>query len=169
MCVVTWGIETAPYQVVDTTQTYEERVYPEQKWVTTWCLSVSHHDATNDMFHKLFNYIAGQNDEGIKIDMTAPVTTLVQPGEGPNCENNFTMSFYVPAVHQDNPPTPTNPDVRFHGFTKDEDWITNAALLAEDLQAADQEDVDFHTYYTAGYDSPFVIFNRTNEVWFMKH
>lgn len=43
--------------------------------------------------------------------MTAPVTILVQPGEGPNCENNFTESFYVPAAHQDNPPTPINPNV----------------------------------------------------------
>ncbi|ROT70102.1 putative heme-binding protein 2-like isoform X1 [Penaeus vannamei] len=47
----------------------------------------------------------------MEIDMTAPVTTRVNPGEGPNCENNFTMSFYVPAAHQDNPLTPTKPNM----------------------------------------------------------
>nr|XP_027221735.1 heme-binding protein 2-like [Penaeus vannamei] len=132
------------------------------------------------MFRNCSN-IDGQNDAAMKIDMTAPVTTLVIPGEGPNCENNFTMSFYVPAAHQDNPPTPTNPDVyieerpelhvfsrRFHGFANDEDWIVNAAQLHDDLVAAGEEGVDFQTYYTAGYDSPYVIIGRNNEVWFMK-
>nr|XP_027221723.1 heme-binding protein 2-like isoform X2 [Penaeus vannamei] len=183
VCQLALAIESAPYDLVNSAETYEERVYPAQKWVTTSHLSISHHEATSDvMFRKLFNYIDGQNDAAMKIDMTAPVTTLVIPGEGPNCENNFTMSFYVPAAHQDNPPTPTNPDVyieerpelhvfsrRFHGFANDEDWIVNAAQLHDDLVAAGEEGVDFQTYYTVGYDSPFVIIGRNNEVWFMKN
>ena len=28
--------------------------------------------------------------------MTAPVATKVDPGAGPNCENTFTVSFYIP-------------------------------------------------------------------------
>ncbi|ROT72786.1 putative heme-binding protein 2-like isoform X1 [Penaeus vannamei] len=87
--------------------------------------------------------------------MTTPVTTLVIPGEGPSCGNNFTMSFYVPAAHQDNPPTPTNPDVyieerpelhifsrRFQGFVSDKDWIVTAVQLHDDLVAASEEGIE---------------------------
>ena len=63
------------------------------------------------MFRKLFNYIAGQNDKQEKIAMTAPVSILIEPGAGPNCESTFSMAFYVPAVFQENTPQPTNPDV----------------------------------------------------------
>ncbi|KAK4306962.1 hypothetical protein Pmani_021239 [Petrolisthes manimaculis] len=171
-----------PYQVVNTAETYEERIYPARKWVTSKIFSISYEEAGDIMFHRLFDYIDGQNVDGIKVDMTSPVTVLVQPGEGPNCENTFTESFYVPSIHQDNPPKPTNPDVyieerpelhvfsrRFHGFTNDQDWITNAAQLAEDLLTDGMDEgVNFSTYYTAGYDSPYTIFNRTNEVWLMK-
>merc|ERR1712142_92325 len=182
VCHLALAIEMAPYEVVNSAEKYGERVYPAQKWVTTSYLSISHEEATNDvMFRKLFNYIDGQNDADIVIDMTSPVTTLVMPGEGPNCENNFTMSFYVPAVHQDNPPTPNNKDVyiedrpelhvfsrRFPGFTTDEIWISEAAKLHDDLVAAGEEGINYDTYYTVGYDAPFVIVGRTNEIWFMK-
>ncbi|XP_042876556.1 heme-binding protein 2-like isoform X2 [Penaeus japonicus] len=181
VCHLGHAIESAPYTVVNSAESYEERVYPAQKWITTSILSISHDVATSVTFYRLFDYIDGQNDAGMKIDMTAPVTTLVIPGEGPNCENNFTDSFYIPSVHQASPPTPTNPDVyieerpelhvfsrRFHGFASDEDWIVNAAQLHDDLVAAGEEGVDYQTYYTVGYDSPFVIIGRNNEVWFMK-
>lgn len=57
----------------------------------------------------------------------------------------------------------------FHGFASDDDFIFNAATLLEELLAAGVEGLNVETYYTAGYDSPFVIFNRTNEVWIMKN
>ena len=95
-------IESAPYTVVEVKDGYEIRDYPASKWVSTDGYDLHVHDSqqADDMFQKLFNYIDGQNAEGVKIDMTAPVTIFIIPGAGPNCESNFTMSFYIPDVHQ---------------------------------------------------------------------
>lgn len=42
--------------------------------------------------------------------MTAPVLTMITPGQGPACENNFTMLFFMsPEVKT--PPTPTEKGV----------------------------------------------------------
>ena len=43
--------------------------------------------------------------------MTGPVSMRILPGEGPNCESNYTMSFYIPSDLQDSPPAPSDPDV----------------------------------------------------------
>ncbi|XP_063585861.1 heme-binding protein 2-like [Penaeus indicus] len=176
VCHLGLGIEMPPYNVTSSTDTYEERVYPARKWVSSF-----QSGSDSDLFNKLFNYIDGQNEAGIKVDMTAPVTTLFVPCQGLRCATNYTMSFYVPAAHQDSPPTPTNPDVyiedrpelhvfsrRFHGFASHKDYFDNAAQLHDDLVAAGEEGVEYDTFYAVGYDSPFVIVGRNNEVWFVK-
>jgi hypothetical protein len=49
---------------------------------------------------KLFNYISGANSANAKIEMTAPVLTKIEPGQGPACNSAFTMSFYQPWKYQ---------------------------------------------------------------------
>lgn len=49
---------------------------------------------------RLFDYIGGQNEPGVKINMTAPVVTKVEHGDGPFCKSNFTVSFFVPFAEQ---------------------------------------------------------------------
>merc|ERR1711962_1919508 len=179
---VGYAIESAPYGDIQTTERYEERHYPARKWISTMSYSISYDDVQSDMFGKLFNYIDGGNDQGMKIDMTTPVTTLVVPGAGPNCESNFTMSFLIPEVHTEAPPAPTNPDVfveerpelpslftrTFHGFAHENDYIQEAAALAQDLNSAGEDGVNYDTWYIVGYDAPFVTINRRNEVWFLR-
>lgn len=110
--------------------------------------------------------------------MTAPVATKVVPGAGPNCESTFTVSFYIPPVHQADPPKPTNPDVfieefpemsvytrSFGGFADDDQFLNEARALSGLLK---ERKVHEDFYFTAGYDSPFKLFNRTNEVWLVK-
>lgn len=47
---------------------------------------------------------------GQKIAMTAPVLMMIMPGQGPACEDNFTMSFFMsPKVK--NPPAPSQKEV----------------------------------------------------------
>lgn len=42
----------------------------------------------------------------VRVDMTSPVLTYVEPGPTPNSPATMTMSFLVPADHQHNPPDP---------------------------------------------------------------
>jgi hypothetical protein len=56
--------------------------------------------AMRGAFMKLFEYISGANSQKAKIPMTAPVLTAINPGDGPNCESTFTMSFYNPYTYQ---------------------------------------------------------------------
>lgn len=90
---------------------YEERLYPARKWVRTQMKNISRDAASSPMFWKLFNYISGQNDKQVKIPMTAPVSVLIEPGSGPNCESTFTMAFYIPSAFEEDTPVPTDPDV----------------------------------------------------------
>merc|ERR1711962_1727496 len=179
---VVYAIESAPYDVIQTTESYEERHYPARKWISTMSYSISYDDVQSHVFGKLFNYIDGGNDQGMKIDMTTPVTTLVVPGAGPNCESNFTMSFLIPEVHTEAPPAPTNPDVfveerpelpsvfvrQFKGFAFEDDYIREAAALAFDLNSAGEDGINYDTWYIVGYNGPYAIVNRRNEVWFLK-
>merc|ERR1712107_422734 len=100
-------LEVAPYTVTKEHKGWEEREYAAMKWVSTDAFDVMPHDGPDHKeAYKLFNYISGQNSEKMKIPMTAPVSMMIIPGEGPNCESNYTMSFYIPDNLQANPPQP---------------------------------------------------------------
>ncbi|GFO23157.1 heme-binding protein 2 [Plakobranchus ocellatus] len=173
------GLQTPEFVVVDSTKDYEERKYPAGKWVSTTEKNMSHKDATSAAFRRLFKYIQGENQEKQNVEMTAPVTTKVIPGEGPNCESTFTMSFYIPSEHQEKPPKPINPAVfveerpeqtvfvsTFGGFGDDEKWIKQGQELSKAIGDESKYVTDF--YYTVGYDAPFKLVGRRNEVWFVK-
>ncbi|XP_031550117.1 ubiquinone biosynthesis monooxygenase COQ6, mitochondrial-like [Actinia tenebrosa] len=130
-------------------------------------------------FMRLFDYIEGANNKSVKIPMTAPVLNQIQPAQGPYCKNNFTVNFFVPFNLQANPIPPTSKDVfissmpamcayvkTYSGFgSNTDDILKNAAALAEAL-SKDRLGDTYHKeyYYYAGYDSPFKLFDRTNDV-----
>ncbi|CAL4144097.1 unnamed protein product, partial [Meganyctiphanes norvegica] len=98
-------------------------------------------------------------------------------------EFNFTMSFLIPEVLISNTPVPSNskvfieerPDLpsvlvrQFPGFAHDGDFIREADKLESDLRAAGEEDIDLETCYLVGYDGPYTIVDRRNEVWFTRN
>lgn len=174
------GLDKPAYEVLSSEKNYETRKYHPAKWVSTAVQSMEHEKARSAGFQRLFQYITGENKSEMKVEMTAPVSTRVEPGAGPNCESTFTVSFFIPPEHQENPPQPKNPNVfieerpgfeayvrSFGGFANEDSWVTEAKKLSEDLKEKTSEiRPDF--WYTAGYNSPFQLFGRTNEIWFVK-
>merc|ERR1711951_6832 len=171
--------EEAPYEVLLEFDGFEMRKYPAIKWISTDVQDVMPHDGPehSKAFYRLFHYIDGSNDANAKIPMTAPVTMRIMPGEGPNCESNYTMSFFIPIDFQTSTPQPTEEGVyieerpefhvvarRFGGFPTDLTFSAEAATLYS--LAVEKEflpkDVPL---WTAGYSGPSVIINRRNEVW----
>ncbi|XP_063773498.1 heme-binding protein 2 isoform X2 [Pseudophryne corroboree] len=157
---------------------YEMRQYEPAKWVSTEVKSMKDWDSAVSVgFMRLFNYIQGSNAKNVKVEMTAPVTTYVEPGAGPACESTFTISFYIPTEHQDDPPQPSESSVfvterpgttvyvrSFGGYTNGAKNLEHISKLSEHLKQ-DGKVFDENVYYSAGYDSPFKPINRHNEVW----
>jgi len=172
------GLGCPEFKIVNTTSEYEERLYKKSNWVSTTLLGMDLDDASGKMFMRLFGYISGNNVRKEKIAMTAPVIDRIIPGQGPACENNFTMSFFMDPVVTD-PPQPTEKDVflsslpeqrvyvkYFGGFAKKEVWLENALALGDAL-TKDGKKFNKDHFFSAGYDSPFKLFNRHNEIWFL--
>mmetsp|Transcript_8669 Transcript_8669/g.28584 ORF Transcript_8669/g.28584 Transcript_8669/m.28584 type:complete len:227 (+) Transcript_8669:86-766(+) len=171
-------IECPHFEVVHKTDAYEVRSYDATVWATTLLKDVDWDKAEKSGFMRLFNYISGENEQAIKIPMTAPVRNQVAPGAGPFCASSFNISFYVPAAFQQSPPAPTDATISIRreaaytyyvaqgkGFWKEDDTEKAAAKLAEAL-TADGLTFDNSTWFFAGYDPPFRLIDRHNEVWF---
>eukprot|EP00205_Picochlorum_sp_RCC944_P001695 CAMPEP_0182605654 /NCGR_PEP_ID=MMETSP1330-20130603/608_1 /TAXON_ID=464278 /ORGANISM="Picochlorum sp., Strain RCC944" /LENGTH=143 /DNA_ID=CAMNT_0024823709 /DNA_START=321 /DNA_END=752 /DNA_ORIENTATION=- len=134
-------------------------------------------EAGSEAFMRLFRYISGANERNQKIEMTVPVLASVQPGQGPFCKENFTYHFYLPREFQKDPPKPTDPRVTnvevdalnvavlsYPGWSNENKVISHGKELFEFLK---QDNVTYtsENYFTAGYDSPFRLTDRHNEVW----
>lgn len=165
------------FEVIEDEKEYQLRRYGKTSWVSTTLTGVSLDTAMNKMFMKLFEYISGNNEKREKIEMTCPVIIRIIPGQGPACESNFTMSFFN--IPNQTPPQPSDKDVTltelpaleayvrsFGGWADEKTYIKEAKALADSLEGTKAEYVtDF--YYSGGYDAPFTIFNRHNEIWFI--
>uniref|UniRef100_A0A383W6F1 SOUL heme-binding protein n=1 Tax=Tetradesmus obliquus TaxID=3088 RepID=A0A383W6F1_TETOB len=156
----------------------ELRRYEPGSWVSIKREGMQLDSAMSGSFMKLFGYISGGNAAGAKIEMTAPVLTKVVPGQGPTCESQFTMSFYNPWKYQSGAaPKPTDASVfinnvpamdvyvlSFGGWANEAAYKTQAAALMQKLKA-EKLPFDSSHWFTAGYDSPYTMANRHNEVW----
>ncbi|EHB00640.1 Heme-binding protein 2, partial [Heterocephalus glaber] len=159
---------------------YEIRHYGPAKWVSTCVESMDWDSAVQTGFTKLNSYIQGKNEKGMKIKMTAPVLSYVEPGPGPFSESTITISLYIPSEQQSDPPRPSESDVFiedrakmtvfarcFEGFCSaqknQEQLLTLASILREEGKVFDEK-----VFYTAGYNSPFRLLDKNNEVWLIQ-
>jgi hypothetical protein len=155
----------------------ELRRYEPGVWASTNVQGVKYDKAVSTGFWRLFKYISGFNVEQQKVEMTAPVTVRVLPSQGPFCEDNFTISFFVPYAFQAKAPLPSDSTVflecrgsmdvyakSFGGWATGGAYLQEAADVTQKLESAGLS-ADTDHFYTAGYDSPFRLRNRHNEVW----
>ena len=158
---------------------FEIRSYVAAKWsATSLDDEGSLTSATSTGFERLFKYIEGANSQSVKIPMTAPVLTRVSPAPQHPSAFDFVEHFYMPdqTPSLSSLPQPTDPSVslvqlqpmrvavaEYGGYTTDSKYAEqldhlHAALAAKGFHAGNVSD-------SAGYDSPWKILGRHNEVW----
>ncbi|XP_029192598.2 heme-binding protein 2-like isoform X2 [Acropora millepora] len=177
------GLECPHFKTVNKTDAFELRCYEtDYKWASTIVAGYEYDEAVRMGFMRLFNYIEGENVKKLKIAMTAPVAVEIQAGQGPFCKNNFTVNFFVPFKYQDNPVEPTSKSVfisslkKFCAYVKSYGGYSNIKLIQENTEKLSEALVKAglgdtfvkEVFFYAGYDSPFRVFDRHNEVWFIK-
>ncbi|XP_028310766.1 heme-binding protein 2-like [Gouania willdenowi] len=157
---------------------YEVRRYDSVQWVSTDEECYFMEFAAWKAFHRLHDYIKGENEEGIKMEMTSPVVIQVMKTSFWR-PNKYTISFLLPSEYQEYPPEPTQTDplvyiqrtpemyvyVKSYGgwATTIMDKIKSYFLSCDlDKQHADYVET---IHYSACYNSPMTILNRHNEVW----
>jgi len=166
-------------------QSFEVRQYAPARWARTNVSSHSFAAAVNVGFERLFRYIAGDNALNATIPMAAPVTTEVVPGEGPFCESTFVVGFYCPHKYQapnPPPPSPSSSDIylfdappttkavyKFPGYAMTWHQVLPAILQCVDFIETELEPMGLayvpNIETVAGYDPPFKVNNRHNEIW----
>ncbi|XP_062264754.1 heme-binding protein 2-like [Platichthys flesus] len=153
----------------------EVRNYSSVKWASTSDSSMLMEFAAMKMFRRLFDYIGGSNDQEVVIDMTSPVL-MTMPEKSWWQTAVFTMSFLLPDMYQESPPTPTKggvniletPHMRVYVLTYS-GWMTTYSInnafdkLSKKLDAVGAR-YKTDTRYAAGYNSPMTMNDRHNEV-----
>jgi effector-binding domain-containing protein len=99
-----WGYESAPYTVVEADGAFEIRDYSELVVVETADRNAG--DRGGQSFNRLFRFISGHNEGGMKIPMTTPVYFT---GGGEDRQ----MAFVLPsAITLEEAPKPRDAEVR---------------------------------------------------------
>lgn len=173
------GLDSPEFTQLEEKDGYVVRKYSPSKWVGITFSEHSWRDATSAGFRYLFRYISGTNQTSQKVPMTAPVLTKVERSQNAEGYSNHTVLFSVPREFIENTPLPSEPGVKvveipemtayvveFGGFPSDRSFAKHVGRLS-DLLLRDKKTYVAYYYYTACYDSPFRLFNRHNEVWFV--
>ncbi|XP_025939104.1 heme-binding protein 1-like [Apteryx rowi] len=130
-------------------------------------------------FMKLMRYICKENSIGCYLGMTVPVLNEIHlTKEGTKLAHEVLTAFYLPAVFQQDPPIPTDPEIHiteraplrvitrvFYGMTTEETILREISLFWELLGSTDT--VLRETYIVATYENPSIP-QRRNEIWFIR-
>ena len=156
----------APYKVVHENDIYEVRHYSDRLVIEVIQLN------DNRSFRQLFNYIAGENSNTEKIEMTTPVTQTKK-------DNKSFMQFFLPSrFTKKNVPAPNNPNIkidtieegyfaviRYSGRITDKNFEKHAQILKQKL-LKDKVSI-IGSPIRATYNGPFTLPTlRRNEVMF---
>ena len=161
--------EEQKYSLVRKYDDFEIRFYPSATIATINSSAKTYRDLSGPGFQKLAGYIFGGNESNTKISMTTPVQMDIN-------DSASTMSFVMPSEYTlENLPKPNDPGVqikntadeyvaaiRFGGYASDADL----KFYSEKLQNLLKENgiTSFGNYRFLGYNSPFQLIGRRNEI-----
>lgn len=162
------NIETYPYVVKKKYTQFEIRSYETTLFTSVKLSTKGYKNSSSKGFSILAGYIFGNNERSEKISMTSPVSMSL--------EDSMTMMFMVPKkIKEDMLPKPnqtgiefkqepakTLAAIRFSGWAND----TKIEKYKQHLKAAlDAEGIKYtNQFYFFGYNAPYEVFNRKNEV-----
>lgn len=162
------NIETYPYVVDKKYDRFEVRTYEATLFTSVKLSTEGYKNSSSKGFSILAGYIFGSNDRNEKIAMTSPVTITL--------DDTTTMMFMVPRkLNKDMLPKPNQAGIEF----KDEPAKTVAAIrfsgwandnkierYKQELKSAlDSEGIAYSDRFCfLGYNPPYEVFNRKNEI-----
>ncbi|WP_231555183.1 heme-binding protein [Cellulophaga sp. Hel_I_12] len=162
------NIETYPYVVNKTYDTFEIRSYEARLFTAVKLSTTGYKNSSSKGFSVLAGYIFGGNERNEKIAMTAPVTMSL--------EDSMTMMFMVPKkfnkemlpkpdqslIEFKEEPAKTVAAIQFKGWANDK----KIARYQQELKSAlEAENIPyFDRFYFLGYNAPYEVFNRKNEI-----
>ncbi len=160
--------ETQSYETLLSEGNFEVRYYPPAVMASV-DMEGSYDSMKNRGFRTLAGYIFGDNRRDMKISMTSPVRFLEQ-------QEKVRMSFVMPpSMDMGDLPQPRDSRIelhrsvpvyvaslRFSGYSDDEKIESMKVKLEQILEAKGMEHTGNFEYL--GYNSPFKLFNRRNEV-----
>ena len=162
------NIERYPYVVKKKYKLFEIRSYETTLFTSVKLSTKGYKNSSSKGFSILAGYIFGNNERNEKIAMTSPVSMSL--------EDSMTMMFMVPKkFNKDLLPKPNQSGIEF----KEEPAKTMAAISfsgwADDAKiekykqelkvALDAEGIKYsNRFYFFGYNAPFEVFNRKNEI-----
>jgi hypothetical protein len=161
--------ELQPYEVIWSNGDLEARFYPKAIMATVTSSDSSYRGSSNQNFRVLAGYIFGGNEKEQSISMTSPVHMSFD-------ESGSQMSFVMPSDKTiDALPKPNDSGVKFSeteekyvvaiqfgGWADDQKIAINAQVLIDTLNARGVK-ITSEPWYM-GYDPPFQLVNRRNEV-----
>jgi hypothetical protein len=162
------NIETYPYEVKKKYDRFEIRSYEATLFTTVKLSTKGFKNSSSNGFSILAGYIFGNNERNEKISMTSPVSMSL--------EDSTTMMFMVPKkLNKEMLPKPNQAGIEFKqepaktlAAIRFSGWANDAKIekYKQDLKAAlEKEGIEYsNKFYFFGYNAPFEIFNRKNEV-----
>ena len=162
------NIESYSYVVKKKYTRFEIRSYETTLFTSVKLSTKGYKNSSSKGFSILAGYIFGNNERNEKISMTSPVSMSLG--------DSMTMMFMVPKIfNKDNLPKPNQSGIEF----KEEPAKTVAAIsfsgwandtkiekYKQNLKAAlDAEGIKYsNRFYFFGYNAPYELFNRKNEI-----
>ena len=161
--------EIQPYETLYQSGNFEIRFYP-QAILASVAMNGNYDNSRNSGFRVLAGYIFGGNELNQKIAMTAPVRMS-------SSADTSKMSFVLPSeMKYDQLPKPLNDNIvlhrsepayaaviRYGGYTSNSEIEKQKKELIDALEKLGISHKGNFEYL--GYNAPYDVFNRRNEVW----